>query len=513
MDDESETPGDTEKIFFPQGISGPLSTENGESQQVDELASLAPFALPARQPNNAPAPHTTKRKRKLLESILLFLCILLILRVVVIEPYSVPTGSMAPVLAGIHKAKDCPRCGYPVLVGHRGEAGDVQRGYATAVCPNCGFSRLSLDSVTECAGDHLLVDKTIFDLRRPHRWEPAVFRNANDQGKAYVKRVVGLPGECVQIRGGDLFIDRALCRKSLAECKAVRIPVFDLNYPPESIGWKDRWLAVPASTTASVIGTELRVDGTRFDRQYQWLQYRHFNLDSKREQAVGDGYAYNGGDFKTDPVHDFMLECDVEVRHGEGWVGLALTDGVDTMLAELRVGPTRVNGYGTCLGDADGYIRTAPTVYLTPGKTYHVEFAFVDRRTTLAIDGALPFAPVDQPEAGQRFEVKRPVKVGALGVEAVVRNVRLFRDIHYTQAGQHGIAKPYRLQGGEYFVLGDNSPNSDDSRFWDNPAVPEAHFLGKPFMVHLPTQNARVDVLGQLWMLRVPDWGRMRWLH
>jgi signal peptidase I len=372
---------------------------------------------------------------------------------------------------------------------------------------------MDLDNVSECAGDHLLVDKTIFDFRPPRRWEMAVFRNVNDQGKAYVKRVVGLPGESVQIRGGDLYIDRSLCRKSLAELKAVRIPVFDQNYQPQPNGWKDRWLVLPASPAAAVMGTELRVDGTAFDRQYQWLEYHHFNLNSKRDQAISDAYSYNGGDFTTEPVHDFMLECDVEVLHGEGWVGLTLTDGVDTMLAELRVGPVRVNGYGTCLGDADGYIRTAPTVFLTPGKTYHIEFAFVDRRATLAIDGILPFTPVDKPEATDRFEVKRPAKVGALGVEAVFRNFRLFRDIHYTQAGQNGIAKPYRLQGGEYFVLGDNSPNSDDSRFWPDPAVRDAHFLGKPFLVHLPTQNVREEVLGQPWLLRVPDWGRMRWLH
>lgn len=491
----------------------PAPSESGVSPEVDDLTSLAPVPHSAYHSALPMSRLPRKRKRKLLESVLLFLCVLLILRATVIEPYSVPTGSMAPVLAGIHKARDCPRCGYPVLVGHRSETRDGQRGYSTAVCPNCGCNRLGLDGVAECAGDHLLVDKTCFEFRPPHRWEPAVFRNANDQGKAYIKRVVGLPGESVHIRGGDLYIDRFLCRKSLAECRAVRIPVFDLTYQPQTVGWKNRWLAMPASTAAAVTGAELRVDGTEFDRQYQWLVYRHYNLDARREEPVSDAYGYNGGDFKTEPVHDFMIECDVEVLRGEGWVGLSLTDGVDTMLAELRVGPTRVNGYGTVLGNADGYIRTAPKVHLGPGKTYHVEFAFMDRRATLAIDGTLPFAPVDLPEAQERFEVKRPAKVGALGVAAVVRNFRLFRDIHYTQAGHNGIGKPYRLQGGEYFVLGDNSPNSDDSRFWPEPAVSERHFLGKPFLIHLPSRNEPVEVLGVQGMLRVPDWERMRWLH
>src|SRR5436309_11678506 len=67
-------------------------------------------------------------------------------------------------------------------------------------------------------------------------------------------------------------------------------------------------------------------------------------------------------------------------------------------------------------------VQTCALPILKAGKTYHVELAFVDRRLTLAIDGSCPFPPVDFPRAERREGVERPVKVGARGVRAVVRN-------------------------------------------------------------------------------------------
>ncbi len=49
----------------------------------------------------------------------------------------------------------------------------------------------------------------------------------------------------------------------------------------------------------------------------------------------------------------------------------------------------------------------------------------------------------------------------------------------------------------EYFVLGDNSPVSNDSRFWgEGPVVRGSMFVGKPFLVHLPGQVVPLRFLG-----------------
>ena len=58
------------------------------------------------------------------------------------------------------------------------------------------------------------------------------------------------------------------------------------------------------------------------------------------------------------------------------------------------------------------------------------------------------------------------------GVSVVVRNLRIGRDIHYLGVGR--AAAGWRLGPDEYFLLGDNTSNSHDSRLWtiDGTAAP-----------------------------------------
>jgi signal peptidase I len=456
--------------------------------------------------------------RRFLETILLALCALLLVRAVVTEPYGVPTGSMAPTLLGHHKAVACPRCGYVVRVGSAGDPTDPQPTHlAGAACPNCGCPDLALDSAPVCRGDRLLVNKNVYDWRTPRRWEMAVFLSPVDESKVFVKRVVGLPGESVQLHDGDVYADHELARKTLAELKALRVPVFDNDCQPAD-GWGVRWRTEPDRGPARHDGPSLRVEAEGA-AGYQWLVYRNTMGTTDKARPILDEYPYNGADAgrTPEPVHDFMVEYDLEVRPGDGWVALGLNDGGSEVVAELPVGAIKD---GTHLSEApEGgeqvVYRTAPTFGLRGGQTYHVEFAFADRRASLAVDGRQVFAPVDRPSLEGRAEVVKPARVGARGVEVLVHHFRLFRDVHYTAAGQHAGAAPVLLGAGQYFVLGDNSPNSDDSRYWSDDRgrplpVPEASLLGKPFLLHQPSRT-RAGADGRP-ETRI-DWDRLRWLH
>ena len=138
--------------------------------------------------------------------------------------------------------------------------------------------------------------------------------------------------------------------------------------------------------------------------------------------------------------------------------------------------------------DDKAVLARSNEVSLGPGKRYHIEMAFVDRRLTLAIDGVQPFTPVDLPVCGVRPALVRPVALAVRGVKAVVSNVRLFRDVHYTQAGTNGVGGAVvRLGPDQYFVLGDNSPRSEDSRYWPNGgAVPTTNLVGTPALYFGP---------------------------
>lgn len=56
--------------------------------------------------------------------------------------------------------------------------------------------------------DELLIDTLTYRIRKPKRFEVIVFRQGDEEHNFYnVKRVIGLPGERVQIREGVVYIN------------------------------------------------------------------------------------------------------------------------------------------------------------------------------------------------------------------------------------------------------------------------------------------------------------------
>jgi signal peptidase I len=249
------------------------------------------------------------------------------------------------------------------------------------------------------------------------------------------------------------------------------------------------------------------------------VTYRHWHLDERREEPVRAWSAYDGAPrhFGQLPAaHDFILSCEIEVAAaatgGEASFACRLLDGADAVAAEITVGP-KSEGRAQLIREGRGALGSAAGVALVPGRTHLLEFAFVDRRASFALDGKEVIPAADLEPAANRSEVRRPLQLGARGCRLVVRGLRLSRDTHYTQYGEHGTRHPAVLGPQEYYVLGDNSGNSQDSRKWPTPGVPEDDFIGKPFLVHQPLKLGRVSDGGRDRAFQTLDWSRLRWLH
>ncbi len=56
-------------------------------------------------------------------------------------------------------------------------------------------------------GEYVIVDKVSYAFRQPERGEIVVLKNPNPNQPDLIKRVIGLPGETLEVRGGQVLIN------------------------------------------------------------------------------------------------------------------------------------------------------------------------------------------------------------------------------------------------------------------------------------------------------------------
>lgn len=63
-------------------------------------------------------------------------------------------------------------------------------------------------------GDQLIVDKLTYRFRDPERFDIIVFPFQYKENTYYIKRIIGLPGETIQISDGDIYINGTILKES-----------------------------------------------------------------------------------------------------------------------------------------------------------------------------------------------------------------------------------------------------------------------------------------------------------
>ena len=64
-------------------------------------------------------------------------------------------------------------------------------------------------------GDNLIVDKISYRFRDPKRYDIIVFPYKYEENTYYIKRIIGLPGETVQVTGGYVYINGELLESDI----------------------------------------------------------------------------------------------------------------------------------------------------------------------------------------------------------------------------------------------------------------------------------------------------------
>ena len=78
-------------------------------------------------------------------------------------------------------------------------------------------------------GERLLVDKLSYRWHPPRRFDIVVFRYPQDPSRDFIKRVIALPGETVEIQEGKVYVDGRLLDEPYLESRGQDF------YPPTTV--------------------------------------------------------------------------------------------------------------------------------------------------------------------------------------------------------------------------------------------------------------------------------------
>jgi signal peptidase I len=475
------------------------------------------------------------------EGLITALILAFLFRAFVMEAFRIPTGSMADTLKGAHNRLRCLQCGYKYSYGRGDYASSpetVVRRPAKSIstrCPSCGHHQLTGPAVPIASGDRILVLKCIYQFFEPKRWDVIVFKDPLDPTINYIKRLIGRPEEEVEIIDGDVYINGRISRKPPKVQGELWMPVYDNDYRPvrpeeESFNGHD-W----RQPFRNESGSRWKVDKgnpTLFRLECPAEQINTMIYDTSIGNDFRATYAYDDVARYKDMSYcsDLMVRLYAKRLERDGRVGIELSKYETHYKAwvdfsgEMIV--TKVsNGKETVL---DSKSITIPAI----NKATLVKFANVDHRLFFQFGKAKLTCELERGADGAgkiKTNIEPQVKIFGAG-ELAVSHVAIFRDIHYTtlqsvNSGESAKAmegKPFKLGKDEFFVLGDNSPNSLDSRWWARPGignkgreyavgtVPRDYLVGKALFVYWPSG---FKPFAKFPLAIIPNFGGMRFIY
>lgn len=420
--------------------------------------------------------------------------LLIVARAFLLEPFVIPTGSMAPTLYGRHKECYCESCDFNYQVGASQEV-DGSGTYVNsgsritlAACPNCRRPN-SVKNAMAFSGDRVTVNKWVYTLGKPSRFDVFVFKFPEQAYRNYIKRLVGLPGESIAIRRGNLYLqtdegEQILRKEQPRKRRAMTQLVHDNEYfSPElqAADWPARWNVFAAEEEAASIENARATDGTQTYEvaEGQTLRYTHWvpRFDDWRAiegggsinpsaQLITDYCAYNAytgtgttrspascrrfqssstpdandigvGDFW---VPDIGFECDIAVNDQTTEVTLELVEGIYRYRCRIdcATGNAKLVSVNVQQDPNEERPMAMASTKIRAGQSHRVRFSNIDNELALWVDDvAIDFGNDAQYERTKLDDTLpttadlSPAAVAVAGAPSLVSNLRMFRDVYY----------------------------------------------------------------------------------
>ncbi|MCX5658238.1 MAG: signal peptidase I [Planctomycetota bacterium] len=530
---------------------------------------MSHFPTPAALIESAPAPgsgrHSDESIKDTFESIVIAFILAFVFRAYVVEAFVIPTGSMAPTLLGQHVTLRCPECGYDFKADLPESDSSSPRTTPKGVCPMCHLAIPIASGTRLSAGDRILVHKYLYSITEPKRWDVVVFKNPQDPKVNFIKRLIGLPNEQLWIIDGNIYTSGAdgqftIARKSDRPIvqRAVWQPIYHSQFVPLDGGtggvrgvrhaWATPWISEEPD--------DWSLEGRS---GYQFKGSGRGAIHFSFERAVSGGntkYAYNqfmDDDHWGEPIEDVRVAAMVQPAGPGLDVTLQTTSRLDDASSKpttrLLAGRIDAKGQATLqaidpVTKASRELAKGEAGAFAPGTARRVELWYVDQEASLWVDGRrvcqwrfdLPISAIEDRAPPDRFP---EISIHVEGAAATLREVEVDRDLYYSSSGSRGelaegglvkvgdqrIGTAKELGADEFFCMGDNSPRSHDSRFWQtvNPwirlrmfneverrgVVPRKLMIGRAFFVYFPAPFGWSPTSNPVF----PNFGEMRMIH
>ena len=441
----------------------------------------------------------------LLQWLLVALILALVFQGFAVQAFQIPTGSMAETLRGAHYQMRCFRCGYPFDSGN--ESLTINR----PQCPNCNYYQPAYAIQDVKNGDRIFVLKSIFQLSEPKRWDVVVFKNPTNPRDNYIKRLIGLPGETVQLIGGDVYIDGRVQRKPVNVQQEQWMPIFLQDSQPFSAcdhyqqlidSGADSYNDPLIPPFENAIGSSWQFQPGCYRLQDKIRREHTMVYQTNNPNEFKARYAYNDSSrYRYMPTcTDLMISFYTNSDYVDGYVGARLEKGGVLYSATVEFDGAMI--FSKTVGNITHELERTLTGGIPRPGFQKFEFANVDQRLVLRWGDKRFTYDLAKDKEFERVirEDKDPqIQVFASG-PLELRHMGLYRDIYYrgeeADAVRATADKPFTLKDDEFFVCGDNSNNSSDGRMWDIPGignnghqyrpgtVPREYMMGKAVMVY-----------------------------
>ncbi|MBI5360642.1 MAG: signal peptidase I [Planctomycetes bacterium] len=366
-----------------------------------------------------------------IEAVIIAFVMALVIKCFCIEVFKIPTGSMEPTLHG--------------------------------------------DPVS---GDRIMVNKFYYNLDPIKRFDVIIFRYPLETTKTYIKRVAGLPNEKIMVSEGDLYFNPDndgqetffLAKKPFELQQKIWIPVHE-NAFVDLVEIGKEWnfdksaCSLLTDEKGRTTGLLFKTAGTAGKSSLLFASKIHDSLNSPLVSG--------------NRVQDFKLAFSAVMQSDTGSIFASISDGANAFEVKLD---SQGNSMITHSREPMGRGENAPSetpIDFKPVKNEKISLEIMkfDGAFHLLCNGR-ELCKLDYKDkyAPETFPAEQRISFGTINSDCLFNRVSVYRDLYYTAQGNlqqtmTGMPKAMQIPENSYYMLGDNSLSSKDSRAWEEVVI------------------------------------------